>query len=212
MRSSSKSTWVRFNFRVNNLEFEEALLRPCGEDPADFQLVVEHRFLGAFALHDDFVLGMRGIGGSATWRRVKLEELKLAFLEASRIDGGVTEREGDRWEVPGLDAGATHANIPRIPVEGDAGHFGRAKEAFARGGVKHQVVGGIGSHGKIWGHATFVVDSLPRARALLCNAGFILSSDSQQVLVDSRNGWKVRLLGGARAIRASNSAEAATLQ
>jgi hypothetical protein len=51
MRSSSKLRWVRFNFRVNDLEFDEALLRPCGEDPADFQLVVEHRFLGSFALH-----------------------------------------------------------------------------------------------------------------------------------------------------------------
>jgi hypothetical protein len=34
-----------------------------------------------------------------------------------------------------------------------------------------------------------------RGRAqLLCNAGFILSSDSQQVLIDSENGRKVRLL------------------
>ncbi len=194
MRSSSKLKWVRLNFRVNDLEFEEVLMRPCETDLTDFQLVIQHRFLGPFALHEEFFLERREKGCVGGWRPVSLEELKLASLEGSRNDSGVNEREGNRWEVPGLDAGANHANIPRIPVEGDAGHFDRAKEAFARGGVRHQIVGGIGSHGKIWGHATFVVDSLPRARALLCNAGFILSSDSQQVLIDSRNGWNVRLI------------------
>jgi hypothetical protein len=197
MRSRSELKWVRLNFRVNDLEFKEVLVRPCEWDPSDFQLVIEHRFLGSFALHEEFFLEQRENDCVGGWRPVSLGELKLASLEGSRNGSGVTEKEGDRWEVPGLDAGARHANFPRIPVEGDAAHFGRAKEAFARGGVRYQIVGGIGSHGKIWGHTTFLVDSLPRARALLCNAGFILSSDSQQVLIDSRNGWKVRLLGGS---------------
>jgi hypothetical protein len=194
MRSSSKLRWVRFNFRVNDLEFKEALLRSCGEDPADYQLVVEHRFLGAFALHEDFVLEVRGFDGSATWRRVKLEELKLAFLEASRNDGGVTEKEWDRWEVSGLDAGANHANLPRMPVEGDSSHIVRATEAFLRGGVRYKIVGGIGSRGQVWGHATFVVCSLPGARMHLLCAGFLPSSDSEYVLISSKNGWKIRLL------------------
>ena len=196
MRSSSKFMWVRLNFRVNDLELEEALLRPCGEDPTDFQLVVEHRILGSFALHEEFFLERRE-SGQANWYQVSLQELKLAFLEASRSDSGVTKREDGRWEMSRSDAGANHGSIPRIPVEGDAAHFDRVKEAFERGEVRYQIVGGKGSHGKIWGHATFVVDSLPRARALLCTAGFIPSSDSQQVLIDSRNGWKVRLLGGS---------------
>jgi hypothetical protein len=194
MRSSSKLRWVRFNFKVNDLEFDEALLRPCGEDPANFQLVVEHRFLGSFALHDDFVLEVRGIGGSPRWRRVNLEELKLAFLEASRNDGGVTEKEWDRWEVSGADAGGNHANLPRMPVEGDSSHIVRATEAFLRGGIRYKIVGGVGSRGQIWGHATFLVNSLRGARALLCDGGFIPSSDSPQVLIDSKNGWKIRLL------------------
>jgi hypothetical protein len=142
-------------------------------------------------LHEEFFLERRENGCEGGWRPVSLEELKLTSLEGSRNDSGVTERERDRWEVPGLDAGGNYASIPRIPVEGDAGHFGLAKEAFADGGVRYR---GIGGHGKIWAHATFVVDSLPRACALLCNAGFILSSDSQQVLSDPRNGWNVRLI------------------
>ena len=172
MRSSSKLKWVRLNFRVNDLEFEEVLMRPCETDLTDFQLVIEHRFLGPFALHEEFFLERREKGCVGGWRPVSLEELKLASLEGSRNDSGVNEREGNRWEVPGLDAGANHANIPRIPVEGDAGHFDRAKEAFARGGVRHQIVGGIGSHGKIWGHATFVVDSRARAHFSATQASY----------------------------------------
>ncbi|MGC2828986.1 MAG: hypothetical protein WB994_05060, partial [Candidatus Acidiferrum sp.] len=84
MRSSPKSTWVRLSFRVNDLEFAEALLRPCKKEPTDFQLVVEHRFLGSFALHEEFLLERRGSGRVSGWRQVSLDELKLAFLEASR--------------------------------------------------------------------------------------------------------------------------------
>ncbi len=62
MRSSPKLKWVRLNLRVNDLEFEEALMRPCKEDPTDFQLVVEHRFLGSFALHAEFLLERRESG------------------------------------------------------------------------------------------------------------------------------------------------------
>ena len=54
MRSSPKSIWLRLNFRVNELEFEEALMRACKKDQTDFQLVVEHRFPRSFALHEEF--------------------------------------------------------------------------------------------------------------------------------------------------------------
>jgi hypothetical protein len=197
MRSRSKLKWVRFNFKVNDLEFEEVLMRPCERDPTDFQMVIEHRFLGSFALHEEFFLELCEGGRVANWRQVSLGELKLAFLEASLNDGGVTEREGGRFEVPGLDAAAHLANIPRIPVEGDSSHIDRATEAFSHGGVRYKIIGGVGSRGQIWGHATFLVDSLRGARALLCNGGFIPSSGSRYVLIDSKNGWKVRLLGGA---------------
>jgi hypothetical protein len=92
--------WVRLNFRVHNLQFEEALLRTCAENPAEFQLVVEHRFLGLFALHEDFVLEVRETDGSSSWRKVKLEALKLAFLEASQ-NIGATETEDERAGVGG---------------------------------------------------------------------------------------------------------------
>jgi len=198
MRSSPELMWVRLNFRVNDLEFEEALLRPCKEDPTDFQLVVEHRLLGSFALHEEFLLEQRE-SRLASWRQVSLQELKLAFLKASRHHGSVKEREDDPWELGGLDARANQASIPRIPVEGDDTHLDCAKEAFERGEIRYQLAGGKGGHGKIWGHATFVVDSVSRARALLRNAGFLPSPDSWQVLINSRNGWKVRLLEAANA-------------
>src|SRR5690348_7042782 len=108
MRSSPKLMWVRLNFSVNDLEFADALPRPCKEDLTDFQLVVEHRLLGSFALHEDFLLERRE-SGLASWRKVSLEELKLAFLEASRSDSDVTKREDDRWEVSRPDAGAIMA-------------------------------------------------------------------------------------------------------
>jgi hypothetical protein len=180
---------------VNDLKFEDALMRPCEEHPADFQLVVERRFLGSFALHEEFFLERRESGRLSGWRQVSLEELKLASLEASRNDGGVMKREVGRWEVSVLDVDANNTNIPRMPVEGDSSHIVRATEAFSRGGVRYKIVGGVGSRGQIWGHATFLVDSLQGARVFLWDAGFIPGPDLPQVLVDSRNGWKIRLLG-----------------
>jgi len=197
MRSDSKLVWARLNFRVNELEFAEALLRPCQEDPADFRLVVEHRLLGSFALHEGFFLEQPE-SRLASWRRVSLAELKLAFLEAWK-DGGVEQRKGEPWDLAAHEARGNRASIPRIPVEGDDTHLDCAREAFERGEIRYELAGGKGSHGKIWGHATFVLDSVSRARALLHNAGFLASSDSQQVLINSRNGWKVRLLEAANA-------------
>ena len=173
-------------------------MRPCKEDPADFQLIVEHRLLGSFALHNEFFLEERE-SRLANWRQVSLSGLKLAFLEASRNDGGVKQRTDEPWDLAGHDARANHVSIPRIPVEGDDTHLDCAREAFERGEIRYRIAGGNGGHGKIWGHATFVVDSLPRARALLRNTGFRPSSDSWQVLINSRNGWKVRLLEAANA-------------
>jgi hypothetical protein len=121
MRSGPKLMCVRLNFRVNALEFEEALMRPCKEDPTDFQVVVEHRFLGAFALHEEFLLERRESGRLSGWRRVSLEELKLASLEASREDGGVMKRDVGRWGVSGLDADANDTSIPRIATRLFAG-------------------------------------------------------------------------------------------
>jgi len=79
MRSSSKLVWIRINFRVNDLEFRQALMRPSERDATDFQIVIEDRFLGPFALHEDFDLQLRDREGVRDWRKVSLEELKMAF-------------------------------------------------------------------------------------------------------------------------------------
>jgi hypothetical protein len=50
------------------------------------------------------------------------------------------------------------------------------------------------SRWRLWGHETFLENSLPRARTRLCHAGFLQSSESMCVLTDSENGWKFRLL------------------
>jgi hypothetical protein len=80
MRSSSKLVWIRINFRVNDLEFRQGLMRPSEPDATDFQILIEDKFLGSFALHDDFDLQLRDREGVHDWRKVSLEELKLAFL------------------------------------------------------------------------------------------------------------------------------------
>jgi hypothetical protein len=79
MRSSSK---VRLNFRVNDLEFEEAFIWPCEENPADFQLVIEHRFLGSFALHEDLIADSKWDGSQ------KLVLLAMRSLTLSAIGNG----------------------------------------------------------------------------------------------------------------------------
>jgi hypothetical protein len=81
-------------------------------------------------------------------------------------------------------------------VEGDSSHIARAGEALSRGGVGYRIVGGIGSGGHIWGHATFQVSSLLGARMRLQGAGFVPIPSSKYLLVDSKTGWSVRLLPG----------------
>jgi len=200
MKSSSKLVWIRLNFRVNDLEFREGLMRPNEQDATDFQILIEDKFLGAFALHDDFDLQMWDREGVRGWRKVSLEELKMAFLETSRNVGATRTEEQDERSTPlaGLPDASDAPNssfLPRIPIEGDSSHIDRATEALSRGRVKYQIVGGIGSQRQVWGHATFLVDSLPCARTLLYRAGFLPSCDSEQVIIDSKNGWKIRLLG-----------------
>src|SRR5882762_7289369 len=198
MRASSRLIWIRINFRVNDLEFRQGLMRPSERDATDFQILIEDRFLGSFALHDDFDLQLRGREGG-NWRKVSLEELEMAFLETFQDVGAAGTQEVDEGSTQlaglGVSDALNNSFLPRIPIEGDSGHINRAIEAFSGGGVKYQIVGGIGSRRQAWGHATFLVDSLRCARILLCHAGFLPSPDSEHVVVDSQNGYKIRLLG-----------------
>lgn len=200
MRSSSKLARVRLDFRVNELEFQQGLIKPCEDDPIDFQIFIEHNFLGAFALHEDFVLELRGSDSGGAWEKVSFEELKIAFLEAScNVSAKETEREHERTLelLRGLSEVSVVANsvhFPRIPIEGDSSHIDRARNALLRGKIHCQIIGGIGGAGHVWGHLTFLVNSLPGAMTQLRQAGFLPTPESNCVLIDSENGWKIRLL------------------
>src|ERR1700730_8808044 len=199
MRLNSKLVWIRINFRVNDLEFRQGLMRPSEWDPTIFQILIADRFLCRFSLHEDFDLQLRNRNGLYDWRKVSLEELKMTFLEAFQDVGAAGTQEVDEGSTQlaglGVSDALNNSFLPRIPIEGDSGHINRAIEAFSGGGVKYQIVGGIGSRGQAWGHATFLVDSLRCARILLCSAGFLPSPDSEHVVVDSQNGSKIRVLG-----------------
>ncbi len=200
MRVSSNIAPFRFDFRVNEIEFRQGQLHPPGNDPADFQIIIEHPFLGPFAVHEEFVFELRSGDCAGTWERVSLEQLKVAILRASRNDyakparGGQERTREDLGRASGNCPVARSEHLPRIPVEGDSGHVDRAEAALSLGNVRYQIVGGIGSGGRVWGHATFLVDSLPEARAHLLRAGFVQSPESQCLLIDSENGWKIHLL------------------
>jgi hypothetical protein len=53
MRARCNLVSVYLDFRVNEIEFRQAQLHRPGSDPACFQIVIEHPFLGAFALHEE---------------------------------------------------------------------------------------------------------------------------------------------------------------
>jgi hypothetical protein len=203
MRSSSKLARVRLDFRVNELEFHQGLIKPSEDDPIDFQILIEHKFLGSFALHEDFVLELRNSDSVGAWEKASFEELKIAFLEASHnVSTKETEGELEKTvellcDLSGVSLVANSAHLPRMPIEGDSAHVERAKEALSQGRVCYQIVGGIGSRGRIWGHATFLVHSLLGAQICLRRAGFLRATDSEHVLIDSENGWKIRLLGNS---------------
>jgi hypothetical protein len=99
-----------------------------------------------------------------------------------------------RGRLSGTSPVAHSEHFPRISIEADSGHIDRAEEVLSRGKVHYRIVGGIRSGGRVWGLATFLVDSLPGARTHLRRAGFSQSSESKYVLIDSENGWKIRLL------------------
>ena len=84
--------------------------------------------------------------------------------------------------------------FPRIPVEGDNNDLFRAEETCTQRGIRFRLVGGEGSHGRHWGHATYVVSDLLEARKCLHRAGFFPAANSKCLFTDTRNGWSIRLL------------------
>ena len=203
MKSSMESRWIAFDCRVNGLQFHKAKLRPMSPNPRDFEVVIEHQLLGRFGLHDDFVLELRGsTTESEGWRKVSLERLKDALLrtvelskETEAFDGTTRVNALADWELEDPTAEQVRL-LPRIPIDADTDHIGLAVDVLTEAGIQSQIIGGIGSRGKIWGHVTLLVASPLEAKASLLRAGFVPSPDSDAVLINSKNGWKIRLLAG----------------
>ncbi len=200
MTSHLKSLRISLTIRVNGLEFREVFLRRCVDDRQNWRVAISDRCVGCFALHQGFELEIRPERCVETdWQRISLTDLRIAALK--KAQNGADELEQvipttcGQWETPTrTDIGI----IERIPVEGDSSHVERLAGALSQARIRFQMVGGLASPGQSAGHMTVVVSSLPAARVWLWRSGFLESSESRWVLIDSQTGWKVRLLEGTR--------------
>jgi len=171
-------------------------LRPRDGHRARREVVIRDRHLGGFALHEEFVLEvLEGEEEDPRWRHVSLLELTQAIsLEAQsmNVDFGC-----DIYLDSNLgqcDEKHLRGPIERIPVEGDASHLDRLHTALIEAQIRYRIVGGLDNRGRSWGHLTLALSSLLRAGKCLRRAGFLESPESKYVLIDSRTGWKVRIL------------------
>ena len=189
MSAPAAFAWLSFSLRVNGIEFAEVAVRSCGEQAKDFDVMIRDHHLGAFALHEEFVFEIPG-GNHAisSWRPVSFSELMSIIWTASlllRLDV-VTDTISNSSQ--------SHCRMERIPVEGDSSHVDRLHRSLQQAQIGYQVVGGLDSRGQGRGHLTVAVSSLVSAGTSLRRAGFLESPGSQTLLIDSRTGWKVRLL------------------
>jgi len=198
VRAQSSSEWFSFSMRVNGLEFHQACWRWCGEHPTDFEVVIRDRQLGSFALHEEFVLEIpRGKEGNIGWCPVTLLAMKDAIWKGAQMTTPDFVARTSPGSSPSHELQrSSHCRIERIPVEGDSSHMERLHTSLLRSRIRYQIVGGLDSRGRSAGHLTIAVSSLLAAGTCLRRAGFLESPESKYVLVDSRTGWKVRLLEG----------------
>lgn len=208
MTQHSKSLRISLTIRVNGLEFREVILLRCVDDRHSWRVAISDRRVGCFALHEGFQLEICPEGGIGTdWQRISLTDLRITALEEAQ--NGANELEQIVPTTCGQWEGRSKADsgiIERIPVEGDSSHVDRLTRALSQARIRFQMVGGLASSGQNTGHITVVVSSLSAARVWLWRAGFLESSESRCLLVDSRTGWKIQLLEGAR--RASTAGDA----
>jgi hypothetical protein len=197
---ASPSEWFDFLVRVNGREFHEAFLRRDGESRADLEVVIRDRQLGSFALHEEFLLEIQESDENNTyWRSISLPELKDAIGKQARsIIDSVLGYATSTSRGPSENLlSRTHHRIARITVEGDTSHVDRLHASLTESRIRYQIVGGLDSRGQARGHLTIAVSSLPGASMCLRLADFFESPESKYVLIDSRTGWKVRLLEGS---------------
>lgn len=201
MESISRTWRIPLEFRVNGLEFQQGYLERSKENPARVDVLVEHRLLGRLHLHEEFVLELRQ-GTSREWHEATLEELKAALLQATKSQS--TEPTGDDgvagWvsSPPEKLPSRRFPFFVRIPVEGDDSHLARVREAFSLAREPFRIVGGLDSRGHCTGHITLAMRSVFEAQKLLSQAGFLQSRESKYEFVDSRSGWKIRVLEDCR--------------
>ena len=189
MSAPSTLEWLSFFVRVNGIEFAEVAFRSCGERAEEFEVMIRDHHLGAFALHEEFVLEISDSNHAISgWRPVSFSELVSVVWTAALMRGldVVTDTISNSSQ--------SHCRMERIPVEGDSSHVDRLYRSLQRARIGYQVVGGLDSRGQGRGHLTVAVSSLVSAGTSLRRAGFLESPESKYLLIDSRTGWKVRLL------------------
>jgi hypothetical protein len=154
--------------------------------PTNFEVVIRDPELGSFALHEEFLLEvLEGKEDNTLWRHVSLLELKDAISKEARMmdsDCG--------WHT---SPGSSPTHDPPRPSHR---RIDRVHAALLQARIRYQIVGGLDSRGRSWGHLTLVVGSLLGGGVCLRRAGFLESPESKYILIDSRTGWKVRLLEG----------------
>jgi len=190
--------WFDFRLCVNGIEFREVALRLRAEDSTKDEIVIRDRHLGLFALHGEFLLETaHGQQDNILWRPISL--LQLSYVLNQEIPMSITDSDfGDRTREPlrplPEPQNKVYVRFERIPIDGDASHVDRFRGALAEGRIRYQIVGGLDARGHCAGHVTLATSRLLGARTYLRQRGFIESPESKYVLVDSRTGWKVRLL------------------
>lgn len=189
MSAPAAVEWLSFSLRVNGIEFAEVAVRSCGEQAKDFELMIRDHHLGAFALHEEFVLEIPdSIHAISGWRPVSFSELMSVIWTAALM------LHLDVLTDTISNSGQSHCRMERIPVEGDSSHIDRLYRSLQQARIGYQIVGGLDSRGRGRGHLTVAVSSLVSAGTSLRRAGFFESPGSRTLLIDSSTGWKVRLL------------------
>lgn len=196
MRTKSLPGWFDYDVRVNGMEFPEVSLRSSDRYRSCIEILIRDRHLGPLALTEEFRLEARAFReGRIDWESVTLMELTQEVIKHAQ-NLGIEPLEPAK-DLPSLTPGSEPV-IPgylgRIPVEGDTSHLDRAEEALRRAGLSFELIGGRCGHGRNVGHLTIAVSSLERAGTRLARAGFLESAESRLVFLDSRTGWKIRLL------------------
>jgi hypothetical protein len=92
VRARSTFRWFTFVVRVNGVEFYEASLRSCCEQPTNCEVVLRHPKLGCFALHEFLLEILESKEGNTSWRQISLAELKAAILEEAQSHTHVSIR------------------------------------------------------------------------------------------------------------------------